>query len=81
MLMRYIEETLTDGIEFTKACQSIDRLCDEDVYTETEASLIKAAITDKALLAPTVAKGRLRGSILKSVLLETLKQKSDDVTE
>ena len=81
VLMRYIEETLTDGIEFTKACQIIDRLCDEDVYTETEASLIKAAITDKALLAPTVAKGRLRGSILKSVLLETLKQKSDDVTE
>lgn len=81
VLMRYIEETLNDGIEFTKACQIIDRLCDEEVYTESEANLIKAAITDKALLAPTVAKARLRGSILKSVLLETLKQKSDDTTE
>lgn len=77
VLMKYIEEVLNDGIDYSKACQIIDRLCDEEIYTESEGNLIKAAISDKALLAPTVAKPRLRGSILKSVLLETLKHQND----
>ncbi len=77
LLLRYIDETLSEGIDYSKACQIIDRLTDDDVFTESEARLIKAAITDKALLAPTVAKNRLRGSILKSVLLETLKNHED----
>lgn len=77
VLVRYIEDTLTDGIEFSKGCQILDRLVDEGVYTESESSLIKAAISDKALIAPTMIKPKLRGSILKSVLLETLKGQSD----
>ncbi len=78
VLLRYIDETLSDGIEYGKACQIIDRLECDGLYSETESRLIKAAISDKALVAPTVIKGRLRGAILKSILLETLKLQSND---
>lgn len=77
VLVKYIEETLSAGIEYCKACQIIDRLSDDGVYTANEAALIKAAIADKALVAPTVAKPRLRGAVLKNILLETLKMQSD----
>lgn len=73
VLLRYIDETLSEGIEYGKACQIVERLTEDEVFTRSEAQIIKAAITDKALIAPTVAKNRLRGSILKSILLETLK--------
>lgn len=78
VLLRYIDETLSVGIEYGKACQIVDRLTEDGVYTASEAGLIKAAISDKALLAPTVAKARLRGSILKNILLETLKAQSGE---
>ena len=77
VLLRYIDETLSDGIENGKACQILERLTVDGVYTKSEAQLIKAAISDKALIAPTVAKSRLRGAILKNVLLETLKTHDD----
>lgn len=77
MLVKYIDQTLSDGIEYIKACQILDRLAEDGVYTSSEAQLIKAAISDKALLAPTVSKNKLRGAILKSVLMETLKMQDD----
>ncbi len=73
VLMGYIDKTLSDGIEYGKACQVLERLTVDGVFTANEAQLIKATISDKALLAPTVAKNKLRGAILKNVLLETLK--------
>ncbi|MCH5165182.1 MAG: CtsR family transcriptional regulator [Clostridiales bacterium] len=78
VLLRYIDETLSDGIEYVKACQIIERLTADGVFTKSEALLIKAAISDKALIAPTIAKSKLRGSILKSVLLETLKNHNEE---
>ena len=81
VLVKYIDETLSAGIEYGKACQIVDRLVSDGVYTETEGRLIKAAISDKALIAPTMTKSKLRGSILKNILLETLKQQSDDIEE
>ncbi len=77
VLVSYIEETLADGIDYGRACQVVDRLAGDGVFTENEAALVKAAISDKALIAPTVAKNRLRGSILKNILLETLKHQSN----
>ncbi|MCH5351712.1 MAG: CtsR family transcriptional regulator [Clostridiales bacterium] len=72
-LVRYIDEILADGVEYVKACQIIDRLKGDGVYTDSEARLIKSALSDKALIAPTIAKNKLRGSILKSILIETLR--------
>ncbi|MDE6200956.1 MAG: CtsR family transcriptional regulator [Clostridiales bacterium] len=77
ILTNYIDQTLSDGIDYGKACQILERLTSDGIFTENEAQLIKAAISDKALLAPTVAKNKLRGSILKCVLLETLKTHDD----
>lgn len=79
VLLRYIEDTLSEGIEYSKACQIIERLVNDEVYSNSEAALIKAAISDKALIAPTVAKSKLRGSILKNILLETLKLHNGEV--
>ncbi len=76
VILKYLDETLDDGIDYGKACAIVDRLEEDEVYTQCEAGLIKAALSDKALIAPTVAKNRLRGAILKSVLTETLRQKS-----
>lgn len=76
VIFHCIEQTLDDGIEFIKASQMIDRLCNDGVYSATEAELIKAAISDKALIAPTVIKNKLRGAVLKNILLTTLKLKS-----
>lgn len=82
VLIGYIEDTLSEGIEYGKACQIVDRLIGDGIYTASEGSLIKAAISDKALVAPTMIKAKLRGSILKSILLETLKcQNGDDAAE
>lgn len=78
VLASYIDETLSNGIDYGKACQILERLTVDGIFTESEAQLIKAAISDKALLAPTVAKNKLRGSILKCVLLETLKTHNDE---
>lgn len=77
VLLGYIDKTLSEGIEYGKACQILERLTVDGVLTLNEAQLIKAAVSDKALLAPTVAKPKLRGSILKNVLLETLKIHDD----
>ena len=77
VLANYIDQTLSEGIDYGKACQILERLTVDGIFTENEAQLIKAAISDKALLAPTVAKNKLRGSILKCVLLETLKSHDD----
>lgn len=77
VLAGYIDQTLSDGIDYGKACQILERLTDNGIFTTSEAQLIRAAISDKALLAPTVAKNKLRGSILKCVLLETLKTHED----
>ena len=76
IILKYLDETLASGIDYGRACAIIDRLVQDEVYTDCEASLIKAAMSDKALIAPTVAKDRLRGSILKNILTETLRLKS-----
>lgn len=78
VLLRYIDDTLSEGIEYPKACQIVERLVNDGVYSVGEAALIKAAISDKALIAPTMTKAKLRGSILKSILLETLKMHSSE---
>ncbi len=76
VLVKYIDETLKDGIDYGRACNIIDRLCSDGIFTDTESRLVKAAISDKALIAPTVIKNKLRGSVLKNILIETLKIKS-----
>lgn len=80
-LIEIIENAFADGISYARAARMVDSLCADGIMTESEGALVKAAITDRALVAPTVVKDRLRGSILKSVTLELLRVKSSAAEE
>lgn len=72
-----IEQILTrpaaEGITAGKAGDILDRLAGDGLLTERESALLKAALSDKALLAPVTAKDGLRAGILKSIVTELLK--------
>ncbi len=64
-----------EGYSYRTACQILERLIRDGLLTEREGVLVSAALSDKALLAPTVMqKDVLRASILKAVVSEALKQ-------
>lgn len=68
LLKQLNEYTLTEGITFQKAVQIINRLIDEDLIDEKESDIIKAAISDKALLVPNINKEILRTNIMREVI-------------
>ena len=70
-----------DGISFIKASQLLDRMCHDGILSYRESELIKTVLSDKALIAPTVIKDRLRLNILKSVLLQLLRMNGEDADE
>ncbi len=67
-----------EGISFLKASQLLDRMSRDEIISEREAELLKTVLSDKALIAPTVIKDRLRLNILKSVLLRLLTMNGDE---
>ena len=67
-----------DGISYVKAGQLLDRMCRDGIITERETEIIKTVLSDKALIAPTVIKDRLRLNILRSVLLNLLKMQNEN---
>ncbi len=73
-----LNRSISDGIGYNKAVQILERLTQSGIITLREAKLIAAGITDKALIAPTVAKDGLRAGILKSVICQLLKESSDE---
>ena len=66
-----------EGISCAKAGQLLDRMCRDGIITERETEIIKTVLSDKALIAPTVIKDRLRLNILRSVMLSLLKFRTD----
>lgn len=73
-----VEEILSapssEGVSAAKANEYIDRLARNGMLTDRESALLKAAVQDKALVAPVMAKNGLRAGILKSVVSELVKQ-------
>ena len=67
-----LSRSVSDGISYNRALQLLENLHTCGIITAREAKLIAAAITDKALIAPTVAKDGLRAGILKSVICRLL---------
>lgn len=61
------------GLTAQRAAQIVDRMRSEGLVTANEARLITAALGDKALVAPAVAKDGLRVGILKGIAAELLK--------
>ena len=69
---------INEGLSYTRACHVIDRMVADGLVNEREARLIRSAITDKALIVPTVMqKDGLRASIIKQVLTEALKHRRE----
>ena len=74
LVMQIMQRPLSQGYNYPTACHIIDRLVAEELFTKREGVILKASLSDKALIAPTVMqKDSLRLSILKSVIGETLK--------
>ena len=75
VLSQIVARPISQGYSYNTACSIIDRLVRDGVFTGSEADLIKAAISDKALVTPTVMqKDSLRASILKAVASAALKR-------
>ncbi len=65
----------SDGLSQTKAAQYLDRMVSDGMISRKEARLIESVMSDKALLAPAVAKDGLRAGMLKALATELLKEK------
>lgn len=73
MLEQLIGQTIADGLSFTRASQILDRMVSQELLTENESRILKTVLSDKSLVAPSVAKDGLRAGIMKNVLMEILK--------
>lgn len=73
MLEELVGQTIADGLSYHRACQMLDRMEAENLLDEDTARVLQVALSDKALVAPGVAKDGLRAGIMKSVLLYLLK--------
>lgn len=74
LVMQVMQRPLSQGYNYPTACHIIDRLIQDELFTKREGEMLKTAISDKALIAPTVMqKDSLRLSILKSVISEVMK--------
>ena len=75
LVSQIMERPIAQGYNYPTACHIIDRLTSEGIFNEGEAQILKSAISDKALILPTVMqKDALRLSILKSAISEAMKR-------
>lgn len=68
---------ISEGLSFAKAAQILERLAEEEIVTPKEARLLASVMSDKALVAPAVAKDGLRAGMMRSVATVLLKEKED----
>lgn len=73
IMSELVADAADSGISMIKAGQIIDRLMAEDCVTAREARILKATVSDRALVAPAVMKDKLRASILTAALGEITK--------
>lgn len=80
MLEELAGHTIADGLSYQRACQILDRMQTERLLDEETAQTLKVALSDKALVAPGMAKDGLRAGIMKQVLLYLLKRSDGEPT-
>lgn len=75
-LLYLMNERIGDSIDALSAIHLIQQLCDREIITEREGSLMKAAISPRALSLPltTEMKNAQRARILKSMILDIIHQ-------
>lgn len=74
LIRSLLEYTLSEGVSAQRAAAIIDRLADNDIMTDKEGRLIKAAVSDKALAVPNTDKDALRAYIIRAVITELIKE-------
>lgn len=69
------------GVTYARACQLLDRITEDGIIAERDCIIIKAAISDKALLMPMGNKNILRASVLNSILrtLISIETRTDEI--
>ncbi len=65
---------ISEGVSYNRAVRMSDRLIDEDLLSEREGDIIKALLSDKALVAPGIDKDILRASLMKALAKELSKK-------
>lgn len=75
-LLYLLNERIGDAIDPLSADHLIQQLLEREIVTQSEASLMKAAISPQALSLPVTAdmKNALRAKILKAMLMETARK-------
>lgn len=68
-----IIDAIGNSVTKNKSYDIIDALREEDILTDREADIMKAAIGDRALSCETERKNSLRADILKNILLILVK--------
>ena len=69
-----IGDTLSDGVDFTTACQILDNLLRQGYITESEYGIILSCISNSSLNNPLKLENKLRANILRNVLINIIKE-------
>jgi len=67
-----LNERIRNKISQQEAEDIIKRMSEQDIISDREAVIIKAAITDKAIAVPASLKDMVRASILKAIITALL---------
>ena len=62
------------GLSYNRTLGIIERLEREEIVTEGEAELMRAALSDKALALPVKLSGNVRRNIFKEMIIHLLKE-------
>ena len=73
-IVHLINSTLAHGIDYTTCVQLLNNLVHKGILSEAEASIIKSAVTDRALSNPVNNNNMLRANILREILINLMKE-------
>lgn len=75
LVEQIMSRPIAQGYSYPTACHILDRLCSEGLFTQNEVLLLKATLSDKTLIVPTLMqKDAIRASILKSAVAQALQK-------
>lgn len=73
VLFELMNQSVADGVSFNRAKDIIELMVADELITEREGDIIRASLSDKALVLPTMNKDTLRAGILQAIVTEILK--------
>lgn len=73
-LTQIIKENLSDEIGFKDAQYLLIQLCQRDILTEEEATVLNSALSGTALANPMKLENKIRANMLKKILIDKTKK-------